>query len=168
MGLLTAVLFAAQVVLAVFPNINLVTVLVMAYTIVYGRRVFGVIYAFALLEGLTYGFGIWWVNYLYVWSILALIVLALRRSRSTLVWAAVGGGFGLSFGMLCAIPYFIAGGWAAGISYWVAGIPFDITHCISNVVLSLVLFRPLLQLLERLEKGRLPLGQQSKTDKKGA
>lgn len=51
MAMLTAILFAGQVCMAAFPNIEIVTLLVILYTQVYRKRVFFIIYAFALLEG---------------------------------------------------------------------------------------------------------------------
>ncbi|MDQ9757401.1 hypothetical protein RFZ45_00270, partial [Acinetobacter baumannii] len=68
------VLFVAQIALAVLPNIEIVSLLVIVYTLVFERKTIPIIYAFALLEGLVYGFGIWWIMYLYVWTILYAIV----------------------------------------------------------------------------------------------
>lgn len=148
MAFLAAIAFAGQVALASLPNIEIVTLLFMLYTIVCGKRVFAIIYVFVLLEGVLYGFGLWWFSYLYVWSILAVIVHLLRRNRSVVFWAVVSGAFGLCFGALFAIPYLFSGGIAAAFSYWVAGIPFDLIHCVSNIVLVLVLWKPLLTLLQ--------------------
>ena len=65
------------------------------------------------------------------------------------------GGTGLAFDwdLLSRIrrPYFLAGGWAAGVSYWVAGIPFDLAHCGGNFIAALALFVPLRRALERLK-----------------
>ncbi|ODU58626.1 MAG: hypothetical protein ABT01_00040 [Clostridium sp. SCN 57-10] len=148
MAFLAAIAFAGQVALASLPNIEIVTLLFMLYTMVCGKRVFAVIYVFVLLEGVLYGFGLWWFSYLYVWSILAFIVLLLRRNRSVVFWAVVSGAFGLCFGALFAIPYLFSGGISAAFSYWIAGIPFDLIHCVSNAVLVLVLWKPLLTLLQ--------------------
>ena len=148
MAFLAAIAFAGQVALASLPNIEIVTLLIMLYTMVCGKRVFAIIYVFVLLEGVLYGFGLWWFSYLYVWSILAVIVHLLRRNRSVVFWAVVSGAFGLCFGALFAIPYLFSGGIATAFSYWVAGIPFDLIHCVSNIVLVLVLWKPLLTLLQ--------------------
>ena len=75
MGILTALLFIGQVVLAFLPNIEIVSFLIILYTLVFGRKVFLMIYTFILLEGILYGFGLWWFQYLYLWSILAATVL---------------------------------------------------------------------------------------------
>ena len=41
-------------------------------------------------------------------------------------------------------------GWRMAFSYWISGIPYDIIHCIGNVVVCGVLLRPLTTLLKRL------------------
>lgn len=142
-GLFGALLLTVQVVLAPLPNVELVSLLVALYAMEFPRQTPGALAVFVLLEGLIYGFGLWWVMYLYVWPLLAVICWLFRRNDSVLFWAAVLGVFGLMFGALCAIPYAVAGGLAAGIAYWVSGIPFDLLHCGGNVVVALVLFKPL-------------------------
>lgn len=151
LGILTAVLLGGQVALAALPNVEIVSLLVILYSILLGRQVFLIIYAFVLLEGCLYGFGLWWVSYLYVWALLAIIALALRRTEaSALFWAILSGFFGLAFGALCALPYLVTGGIAAAISYWLAGLGFDLIHCVGNFLVCLLLFRPLYRLLSRL------------------
>lgn len=150
MGLLSAILLIGQMGMSFLPNIEPVTCLVIIYTLVYKKRVFPMIYTFVILEGMVFGFGIWWVSYLYIWSILAILTLFLQKNRSVVVWAVVAGGFGLLFGALCAIPYLIAGGWGAAFSYWSAGIPYDIIHCVGNFTITLVIFQPVSQVLKRL------------------
>ena len=59
MGILSAILLAAQVSLGFLPNIELVTLLLIVYTLVLKKKVFFVIYVFVLLEGMIYGFGLW-------------------------------------------------------------------------------------------------------------
>lgn len=150
-GVLSAILLVGQVGMSFLPNIEPVSTLIILYTLTYKKRVFPVIYTFVLLEGVLFGFGIWWISYLYIWSILALVALAFQKLDSAILWAVVSGSFGLLFGALCAIPYLISGGLGAAFAYWAAGIPYDILHCIGNFVLTLVLYRPLLELLGRLQ-----------------
>lgn len=147
MGILAAILFMGQVVFSFLPNIEIASLLIMLYALFLHRKVFLVVYSFVILEGLFYGFGIWWFSYLYIWSILAGLTLLLHKNTSVLLWSIFSGFFGLFFGALCALPYLIAGGPAAAFSYWVSGLLFDIFHCIGNFVLCLVLFRPLYSLL---------------------
>lgn len=148
-GAMAALLLAVQVGLSFLPNIELVSVLLIVYTVVIGKRVFYPLYAFVLLEGLLYGFGIWWVNYLYVWAVLVLAVLLFRKQESALFWAIAAAIFGLLFGALTSIPYFIAGGFGAGWAYFLNGIPFDLLHMAGNFVTTVILYKPLLHLLKR-------------------
>ncbi|MCI5680211.1 MAG: hypothetical protein MR278_09615 [Bacteroidales bacterium] len=150
MGVLTALLCTGQVVMSFLPNLEIVSLLIILYTIFFGKKVFWMIYGFVFLEGFLYGFGMWWFQYLYIWSILAMVVLLLRNNTSALFWSIISGFFGLSFGALCTLPYLFTGGPAAAFSYWVSGLGFDLTHCIGNMVLCLVLFKPLYALLQKV------------------
>lgn len=149
LGMLGSILFITQVVLAFLPNIELVSLLVIVYTQKYQKKALYTIYIFALLEGLFYGFGIWWIMYLYVWTILWFIVLCFRKNTQAFFWALVSGAFGISFGALCSVPYFIIGGIRGGFAYWVSGIPFDIPHGIGNFIIALALYRPITCLFQK-------------------
>ena len=150
LAVFAALMVALQVAMAGLPNIEPVTLLTILCALHLGKKAFLSIGAFVLVEGLIYGFHIWWINYLYVWPLLILIVLILRRWSHPILWAVVAGIYGLLFGTLCSIPYFIAGGWGAGLGYIVGGIPFDITHSIGNIVMTLLLFYPLDRVLRRV------------------
>ncbi|MCD8379396.1 MAG: hypothetical protein LUC95_03515 [Lachnospiraceae bacterium] len=150
-GMMTATIEVAKDTLAFLPNIELVTLLIVLYTLFFGKRILFAIPAFVLLQGLLYGFGLWWIMYLYVWPLLALLTFLFRKQTSLLFWSAFCGLYGLFFGALCSLPYIILSGPAAALAWWVAGIPFDIVHCISNTVLCFVLFKPLHLALGKLK-----------------
>ena len=105
-ALLAAVMAASQVAMAVLPNIEPVSLLVLVYALTFGRDVFYIIYTFIFVEGLLYGFSLWWFTYLYIWPLWALAVLLIgrRTERSPMLWAVASGTFGLSFGALDALP----------------------------------------------------------------
>ena len=114
-GLLTALLFVSQVAIGYLPNIELVSLFVITYTLVLGKRVIPILTAFTLLEGILYGFGIWWVSYLYLWPVLAGLTWVLRKFHAPdWGYAFLSCGFGLGFGLLCSIPY-LAGGFLGGL-----------------------------------------------------
>lgn len=150
-ALLAALMAVLQVAMSVLPNIEPVSLLILVYALVFGRDVYYIVFTFILLEGLVFGFHLWWVSYLYIWPLWAGVVLLLKRGgeRPVLLWAAVSGGFGLGFGALCALPYLAGGLWAA-FSYWAAGIPFDLFHCGGNFFITLALLNPLCRVLTRL------------------
>jgi energy-coupling factor transport system substrate-specific component len=168
-GMLGAVLVAVQYTLAFLPNIELVSLLIIVYSLVLNRKAPYIICLFILLEGLLFGFGLWWINYLYIWGILYLVVTILKKERSSFIWAMISGGFGFSFGALCSIPYFFMGvingslrnGLQSAFAYWIAGIPFDLIHGIANYIIALVLFKPIYQILTKLYPQDLSISKQT-------
>ncbi len=143
-ALAAALLFAVQAALAAVPNGELVTLLVLLYAKYLRRAALPAVYAFVLLEGLVYGFGLWWIAYLYVWTALWAAALPLSHAaRPAWQWAALAGAFGFLYGPLCSLPWLLAGGPAAAVSWWLAGIPFDLAHGALNFALVLLLYPPL-------------------------
>lgn len=148
LGMLGALMFAFKAAMMALPNIHPVAVFIIAGTIYFGWRMLYAVAVYVMLEGIVYGFGIWWISYLYIWPLLVCITMMFRKTRARLFWAVAAAVFGLCFGALCAIPYLISGGWAAGFSYWLSGIPFDIAHCVGNFAAVLVLLPVLLRVIE--------------------
>lgn len=142
-ALLSALLLVSQVGLAFLPNIEVISLLVILYTLFFKKKTLYIIYIFALLEGLIYGFGIWWIMYLYVWTILWGIALLFRTEKNPVIWAFISGFFGLFFGTLCSVPYFITGGVSMGLSWIASGLMMDIIHGVGNFFVALLLFKPL-------------------------
>ena len=151
-AMMSVVLLAVQVVLSFIPNVELVSLLIVIYTLVFGWKTIAIIYIFVILEGMVFGFGQWWFNYLYVWIILFLVVRFFNAGHSYIVCSVISGLFGMVFGGLCAVLYLFIGGPGYAFSYWIHGIPFDITHGIANIIVSLVLFKPVYTLLKRFNK----------------
>ena len=149
-GILAALTFGAKVAMSFLPNIEPVSLMVMLYAVVFGRKGLYPIYLYVLMEILFYGIQLWNINYLYVWAILFVAARFMKSSESPLAWALLSGVFGLLFGALCAPVYVFSGGVGFAVSWWVSGIPFDLMHCAGNFVMALVLFLPLKKLLQRL------------------
>lgn len=158
-GILGAVLLVSQIALAPLPNVEVVSLLVVLFTLVLGRYMGYTLAVFVLLEGVYYGFGMWWISYLYIWAILAVIAYLFRKMDSRLGWALLCGFYGLIFGTLTSIPYFITGGIGGGIAYIASGIPFDLIHAVSNFLLAFLLLPVLRNLLKKLTRA-LNLGTQ--------
>ena len=157
-GLMVAVIEVCKAMLSFLPNIELTSFWMIMFALYFGRKVCFVVPVFVLLEGFTYGCGLWWVMYLYAWPIFVITTLLFKRQKSVFFWSILSALFGLFFGMLCAIPYVVIGavdggiinGLYAGFTWWIAGIPWDLVHCVGNFVLMLVLYRPISGLMKRL------------------
>ena len=149
-GVLGALMFALQVVMAGLPNIEPVSLLVMLFAVIFGWKSLYPVYVFVAMEILFYGISTWNIYYLYVWTILALAAIFLRKMEHPLAWAILSAVFGLCFGALCGIVDIFIGGWEYAIAKWISGIPFDLLHCGGNFAVALILWKPLRNLLGRL------------------
>lgn len=157
-GLMIAIIEAAKLALSQLPNIELTSFFIIMFTLYFGRKVLFVIPAIILVEILIFGFNIMWVTaYVYIWPILFLLTMLLRRFKGVLTMSLLSGFFGLAFGFLCSFPYlFIStatnptASFASAIAWWISGIPFDIIHAVSNFVLMLVLYLPVSRMLLRI------------------
>ena len=150
-GMMIAIIEVCKFALSGLPNVELTSFWLIMFTIFFGWKIVVVVPAFILIEGAIYGMNLWWFMYLYAWPLLVGITWLFRKVDSALFWAIVSGVFGLSFGALCAIPYFIIGKSTGGMSvgvqsafaWWVTGIPWDFIHCVGNFILMLALYRPI-------------------------
>ncbi len=156
-GLMVAIIEVAKAVLSFLPNVELTSFLLILYTLTFGIKAVYTVPVFILLEGMVYGMNLWWIMYLYAWPLLVLMTLLLKKNQSVWFWSIFSAIFGLSFGVLCALPYFFIGwvngsflnGVTAAITWWIAGIPWDIVHCIGNFILMLMLYHPVRTVLTR-------------------
>ena len=150
-GMLGALMFALQVVMAPLPNIEPVSLLVMLFAVIFGWKSLYCVYTFVAMEILFHGIGLWNINYLYIWTVLAVSAIFLRNMEPVLGWALLSGVFGLAFGALCGIVDVFIGGFGYAAAKWVSGIPFDLLHCGGNFAIALVLWQPMRKLLEKLK-----------------
>lgn len=147
-GMLGGIMFAAKVAMGGIPNIEPVSLLVMVYATVLGKKALYPIYTYVALEYCLYGFHLWSVNYLYIWLILYVVSRTFAEIESPYGWGIISGMFGLFFGLLCTPVYVLSGGLEFALSWWISGIPYDILHGIGNFVLAFVLFNAIRKLLE--------------------
>ena len=159
-GIMVAVIEACKAALMFLPNVETTTFWLIMFTLFFGWKTALVVPVFILIEGQIYGIHLWWIMYLYTWPLLVVLTRLLRRNRSALLWAVFSGAFGLSFGALCSIPYFFIGlaggtlqsGVVNAVTWWVAGIPWDIIHCIGIFVIMLVLYHPVRLAMIKVQK----------------
>ena len=159
-ALMIALIEVCKSALLFLPNIELTSFFIIMFMLFYGKKTYLIIPAFILIEGCLYGFGLWWIMYLYAWPLLGIVTWIFRKQDSVLFWSVVSSVFGLSFGFLCSFPYFFIGLSSGGIrsglttqfTWWVAGIPWDIVHGIGNFVIMLILYKPISRVMIRVFK----------------
>lgn len=156
-GLLGSLMYAAKAIMEALPNIHLVGALIVAYTVVYRKKALYPIYIYVLLCGLFGGFNLWWLPYLYVWTVLwgAVMLLPKRMPKwaATVVYMVVCSLHGFLFGVIYAPAQALLLGldFNGMIAWIISGLPFDITHGISNFVCG-ALILPIVNLLRSLER----------------
>ena len=137
-AMLGAVMYASKLLMEVAPNIHLLGVFTIAFTVVYRKKALYPIYIYVILNGIFIGFAVWWVPYIYVWTVLwgAVMLLPkhLPKKIRALVYMAVCAGHGFLFGTLYAPAQALLFGMSfqGMVSWIIAGLPFDFIHGVSN------------------------------------
>ena len=153
--MLAVIMFCSKLLMEALPNIHLVGVLTIVYTVVYRYKALIPIYIYVLLNGVIAGFNLWWIPYLYIWALLWGAAMLIPRNTPKAVrvvlYPLLCAGHGILFGTLYAPAHAIMYGldFQKMVSWIVAGLGFDVMHAIGNFALGLLIF-PLSELLFRL------------------
>ena len=154
--MLGAFMFISKIILEFLPNIHLLGALTIIYTIVYRKKALIPIYIYVIMNGLYAGFNIWWVPYLYIWTVLWGITMLIPKKLPAVIAApiyiVICGLHGLCFGILYAPCQAIAFNlnFEQTIAWIISGFPFDIIHCFGNLAAGTLIF-PLSKVLQKLE-----------------
>ena len=155
-AMLGAIMFVSKLVMEFLPNVHLIGALTMVYTIVYRAKALIPIYIFVFLTGLYGGFSLWWVPYLYVWTLLWAVTMLLPKRMpkkiAVPVYIVICALHGLLFGVIYAPAQALLFGFSfkQTVAWVAAGFSFDVIHAIGNFVAA-TLILPLSQTLLRLE-----------------
>lgn len=156
-AMLGALMFASKIIMEVLPNIHILGMLTMVYTLAFRWKALIPLYVYIMLNGLFAGFATWWVPYLYIWTVLwgvtMLLPKKMSKTVSMIVYPLVCSLHGMLFGVLYAPAQAILFGLDfEGMLAWIAtGFVFDITHAVGNIAAGTLIF-PMSQLLTRLKK----------------
>lgn len=152
-GMLGAVMYISKVMLEFLPNVHMLGMLTVAYTIVYRKKALYPIYVYVLLNGLFTGFSVWWIPYLYLWTILWAVVMLLPKKTKPFVYTLVCAAHGFLFGTLYAPAQAILYGLSfRGMIAWIiAGLPYDCVHGIGNFFMGLLIM-PVVSALRRIDR----------------
>lgn len=157
MAMLGVILVVSKEALVFLPNVELISLLTILFTLVFKKTAVGSVAVFLLLEGLLYGFGLWWLMYLYIWPLLAVLTWLFRWMKRNWQWAVFAGIFGLAFGSLCSLVYLPIGGISMTLAWIASGLYFDVIHGIANFLLALVLYYPLRAVMDKLNSQLLKM-----------
>lgn len=159
-AMLGSVMFASKVIMEALPNIHLLGMLTVTYTLVYRKKALIPIYLYVVLNGLFAGFNFWWLPYTYIWTILWGIIMLLPRNMPRkvqfilypLICAIHGFAFGVLYSPAQALMFGLT--FKQTVAWVISGIPFDLIHGFSNLVVGFLIL-PLSELLTRLSNKTL-------------
>lgn len=161
-AMLGSVMYASKFIMEFLPNIHLLGMFTMVYTLVYRKKALYPIYIYVLINGIFAGFATWWLPYLYIWTVLWFATMLLptkmpERIRP-IVYMIVCALHGFLFGTLYAPAQALLFGldFSGMIAWIIAGLPWDIVHGVSNFFCGMLIL-PLAKSLRRLES--IPWGR---------
>lgn len=154
-AMLGTLMFCSKIIMEILPNIHLLGMFTMVLTIVFRKKALLPIYVYVMTNGIYAGFAMWWIPYLYVWTVLWAITMLLPKKMpkkiACIVYPIVCALHGFSFGILYAPAQALMFGFnfEQTVAWVIAGIGFDITHGISNFFAGMLII-PLSELLKKL------------------
>ncbi len=159
-AMLGSVMFCSKIIMEVLPNVHLLGMLTMLYTLVFRTRALIPIYIYVFLNGLYAGFNLWWMPYLYIWTILWGITMLLPKNMphkiGAVVYPVICALHGFAFGTLYAPAQALLFGlnFEQTIAWIIAGFPWDAIHMAGNFVAGLLIL-PLYKVLSKLAKRKI-------------
>ena len=150
-------MFISKIVMEALPNIHLLGMLTVTYTIVFRKKALIPIYTYVLLNGLFAGFNAWWLPYLYIWTILwgatMLLPKNMPKAVACVVYPIICALHGLCFGILYAPVQALMVGFTfeQTLAWIAAGFTFDVIHTVGNFAVGLLIY-PVSEALKRLTK----------------
>lgn len=156
-AMLGSVMFHSKILMEALPNIHLLGMLTMTYTIVFRKKALVPIYIYVLMNGVYAGFSLWWMPYLYIWTILWGITMLLPKNISPkwaiVIYPAICGLHGFAFGTLYAPAQALmfSLNFKQMLAWIVAGIPFDLIQGIGNAIVGILVY-PLSRVLKMVCK----------------
>ena len=156
-AMLGTLMYVSKIIMEMLPNIHLIGILTVVYTIVYRKKALYPIYIYVLVLGLFSGFAAWWVPHLYIWTILWGVTMLLPRNLPNrirpVVYMAVCSLHGFLYGVLYAPAQALLFGLSfEGMIAWIAaGLPFDLIHGVSNFIAG-ALILPIVSALQTAER----------------
>lgn len=156
-AMLGALMYISKVIMEFAPNVHLLGVFTIAYTVVYRKKALYPIYIYVMLNGIFAGFAPWWLPYLYIWTILWGVIMLLPKKMpkkvAPVIYMVICAAHGFLFGTLYAPVQAILYGldFKGTVAWIVAGLPWDFIHGVSNFFCG-ILIVPIISILRRAER----------------
>ncbi len=150
-----ALMFTSKVLMEFLPNIHLLGMFIMVFTVVFRAKALIPLYIYVFINGVFAGFDVWWIPYLYIWTILWGVTMILPKSMprkvAYVVYPIICSLHGLFFGALYAPAQALLYGYTFEQTLvWISmGLYFDLLHFVGDFCLGFLVL-PLSDLLKKL------------------
>lgn len=147
-------MYVSKLLMEFLPNVHLIGIFVVATTVVYRKKALYPLYVFVFLVGLFNGFSIWWIPYLYIWTILWGFTMLIPTKLSPKVRYVL-------YPLVCAIHGYLYGtlyapaqallfhySFKATITWIITGLPWDMVHGTSNLICGTIIIFPLIKIFQ--------------------
>ncbi len=147
-------MFISKLLTDLLPNIHLIAMFIVVFTVVFRAKALLAIYIFVFLTGLYGGFQPWWLPYLYIWAVLWAVVMLLPKNMkpavAAVIYSALAALHGFCFGLLYSPAQALLFGldFKGTVAWIIAGLPFDFMHGLGNIFASLLCL-PLITVLKK-------------------
>ena len=154
-SLFGTLMFCSKIIMELLPNIHLLGMFTCVFTLVFRKKALIPIYIFVFITGVYGGFTLWWIPYLYIWTVLwgATMLLPKKTHKKILciICPLICGLHGLAFGTLYSPAQALLFGldFEQTVAWILAGLPWDILHGVSNFIIGLLIV-PLSELLKKV------------------
>lgn len=145
-------MFLGQYIFQFIPNIEVVSLFIIIFSLIYRYKILYSITLFIMLMGIFYGFGLWILGYLIIWPLLCVMTIILSKylKKNYFILSLFSATFAFLFGAFYAIPYIFVGGASLAFVYWISGIVFDIIHMIGNFFIMLFVGKTLYNIIVKI------------------
>ena len=156
-AMLGTIMFISKLIMEFLPNIHPIAMFITVFTLVYRKKALIPIYTYVFLVGLYSGFNVWWIPYIYIWTILWGMVMLIPKNLSykklavisTVVCALHGILYGVLYAPAQALLFKLD--FKMTVAWVITGLPWDFIHMCGNIALSTLVI-PLYKVLIKIKE----------------
>lgn len=148
LSMLIALSVVGRITFTFIPNVQPTTSIIIIVSLFLGPLYGFVLATFsAILSNLVMGMGLWTIGQIVAWGIIGVVSGILGKYREKIPFAvltAYSVFCGFLYGFVISLPTYLFSG--KFFAYYLAGLPFDVSHAIGNGLFFIILY-PVLRLL---------------------
>lgn len=167
-ALFGAFLNAFKFFLMYIPNVEIITLLIVVFTYVFGLGIgIGATIVFCVMEGLLWGFDpTWLISYFIHWPTIALVAFFIKKGglKNPIIIALIISVVTALFGFQSTFIYMLTGGalkstnfFSRYLTFYAAGIKFYLVHILSSFISIVAGFTPIVNILVKLKTKYFPI-----------